>query len=173
MEANKLREFEEKCRKHDWTYDWSEDSVTWDKGAAERTELNKLFDAFEGIDRLDAIRIWNTYAPDLMRRPFPKSIYLSGKITGLTPIEASKKFSEVERTLADIAKVVNPYEIGLSDEHQWISEGVGEKSVGRGTWTGISTCFATVTVSICSTTGKRAPGPSSRLRRLFRITFRL
>lgn len=57
MEANKLREFEEKCRKHDWTYDWSEDSVTWDKGAAERTELNKLFDAFEGIDRLDAIRI--------------------------------------------------------------------------------------------------------------------
>lgn len=127
MEANKLREFEEKCRKHDWTYDWSEDSVTWDKGSAERTELNKLFDAFEGIDRLDAIRIWNTYAPDLMRRPFPKSIYLSGKITGLTPMEASKKFSEVERTLADIDKVVNPYEIGLSDEHQWISEGVGEK----------------------------------------------
>ena len=124
MEASKLREFEEMCRKHDWTYDWSEDSSTWDKGAAERAELNKFFDAFQGMDRLEALRIWNTHAPDVMQRPFPKSIYLSGKITGLSLIE---KFSEAERILVDVAKVINPYEIGLPDEHQWISEGISEK----------------------------------------------
>ena len=127
MEASKLREFEEMCRKHDWTYDWSEDSSTWDKGAAERAELNKFFDAFQGMDRLEALRIWNTHAPDVMQRPFPKSIYLSGKITGLSLIEASKKFSEAERILVNVAKVINPYEIGLPDEHQWISEGISEK----------------------------------------------
>ena len=127
MEASKLREFEEMCRKHDWTYDLSEDSSTWDKGAAERAELNKFFDAFQGMDRLEALRIWNTHAPDVMQRPFPKSIYLSGKITGLSLIEVSKKFSEAERILVDVAKVINPYEIGLPDEHQWISEGISEK----------------------------------------------
>ena len=127
MEASKLREFEEMCRKHDWTYDWSEDSSTWDKGAVERAELNKFFDAFQGMDRLEALRIWNTHAPDVMQRPFPKSIYLSGKITGLSLIEVSKKFSEAERILVDVAKVINPYEIGLPDEHQWISEGISEK----------------------------------------------
>jgi hypothetical protein len=127
MEASKLRELEEMCRKHDWTYDWSEDSSTWDKGAAERAELDKFFDAFQGMDRLEALRIWNTHAPDVMQRPFPKSIYLSGKITGLSLIEASKKFSEAERILVDVAKVINPYEIGLPDEHQWISEGISEK----------------------------------------------
>ena len=127
MEASKLREFEEMGRKHDWTYDWAEDSSTWDKGAAERAELNKFFDAFQGMDRLEALRIWNTHAPDVMQRPFPKSIYLSGKITGLSLIEASKKFSEAERILVDVAKVINPYEIGLPDEHQWISEGISEK----------------------------------------------
>lgn len=127
MEASKLREFEEMCRKHDWTYDWSEDSSTWNKGAAERADLDKLFDTFQGIDRLVALRIWNTHAPDVMQRAFPKSIYLSGKITGLAPIEASKKFSEAERILVDVAKVINPYEIGLPYEHRWISEGVSEK----------------------------------------------
>ena len=174
MEASKLREFEEMCRKHDWTYDWSEDSSTWDKGAAERAELNKFFDAFQGMDRLEALRIWNTHAPDVMQRPFPKSIYLSGKITGLSLIEASKKFSEAERILVDVAKVINPYEDRASPMNtNGFRKVSAKKSVGKGTWTGISTCFATVTVSICSTTGKRAPGPSSRSRRLFRITFRL
>jgi len=57
METSKLREFEEMCRKHDWTYDWSEDSSTWNKGAAERAELDKLFDIFQDIDQLVAVLI--------------------------------------------------------------------------------------------------------------------
>lgn len=127
METVKLREFEEMCKKHDWTYDWSEDSCVWDKGNAERKELDKRFDSFQGIDQLVALRIWNTHAPDLMQRPIPKSIYLSGKITDLLPIDASKKFAEVERALVGVAEIVNPYKIGLPDEFQWMSEGISEK----------------------------------------------
>lgn len=127
MDTAKLREFEEMCRTHDWTYDSSENSGTRDKGGAEHVELDKRFDAFQGIDQLAAIRIWNTHAPAEMQQELPKSIYLSGKITGLTPIDANKKFVEVERILVDIAEVVNPYEIGLPDELQWISEGISEK----------------------------------------------
>ena len=62
-----------------------------------------------------------------MQQPIPKSVYLSGKISGLSPSAASKKFMEVRLMLKGVTQVINPFEIGLPDELRWISEGVSEK----------------------------------------------
>ena len=62
-----------------------------------------------------------------MQQPIPKSVYLSGKISGLSPSAARKKFMEVRLMLKGVTQVINPFEIGLPDELRWISEGVSEK----------------------------------------------
>ena len=127
MKASQLREFEEMCRKHDWTYEWSDDSQVRHSGASARTSLEQVFKSFQGLDHFVAVRIWNTHAPADMQQPIPKSVYLSGKISGLSPSAASKKFMEVRLMLKGITQVINPFEIGLPDELRWISEGVSEK----------------------------------------------
>ena len=127
MEASKLREFEEMCRKHDWTYEWSDDPQERYSGASARASLEQVFKSFQGLDHFAAVRIWNTHAPADMQQPIPKSVYLSGKISGLSPSAASKKFMEVRLMLKGVTQVINPFEIGLPDELRWISEGVSEK----------------------------------------------
>ena len=48
----------ELLKKHDWTYDYSEDQTVWLRGKAERATLTQL------QKQLDKdLAVWNTYAP--------------------------------------------------------------------------------------------------------------
>ena len=53
----------ELLKKHDWTYDYSEDQTVWLRSVAERSTLTRL------QQQLDKdLSVWNTYAPFDYRR---------------------------------------------------------------------------------------------------------
>ena len=53
----------ELLKKHDWTYDYSEDQTVWLRGVGERATLTRL------QKQLDKdLSVWNTYAPFDYRR---------------------------------------------------------------------------------------------------------
>lgn len=55
-------------------------------------------------------------------------IYISGKISGLPEAEVAFKFKQAERGLTQAGcESVNPFEIGLPYEAQWLSEGLSDR----------------------------------------------
>ena len=59
-----LEVFEQKCKSHDWFYEYSDDHSVWQRGKDERYVINemlkKLFD--EGF-KDQAIEVYNTNSP--------------------------------------------------------------------------------------------------------------
>ena len=51
------------CRRHDWTYDYSDDHSVWDNGKNERNYLNHLKQYLDAIDSTKSNQIFNRYSP--------------------------------------------------------------------------------------------------------------
>lgn len=55
-------------------------------------------------------------------------IYISGKISGLPEAEVAFEFKFAEHELMQAGHIgVNPYEIGLPYEAQWVAEGIPDR----------------------------------------------
>lgn len=55
-------------------------------------------------------------------------IYISGKISGLPEAEVAFKFEQAkQRLLQEGNTAVNPFEIGLPFEAQWLAEGINDR----------------------------------------------
>lgn len=55
-------------------------------------------------------------------------IYISGKISGLPEAEVAFKFEQArQKLLQEGHSVVNPFEIGLPFEAQWLAEGINDR----------------------------------------------
>ncbi|MDR0274116.1 MAG: hypothetical protein LBI48_02010 [Burkholderiaceae bacterium] len=57
------REYRRKLAAHDWSYQWSDDHSVWERGHAERSELQAMQAAID-----PGFAIWNSVAPAEYRR---------------------------------------------------------------------------------------------------------
>ena len=70
----KLKEFETALRKHDWTFQMSDDHRFFAKGQKERSDIKKLAVELENLGILDAAKeLWVEIAPNvpMMNVQFP------------------------------------------------------------------------------------------------------
>ena len=55
--------FREMCKRHDLTFDYSDDSAVWRAG---RDSLARIREAAKQLDRATAVRIWNEVVDEKM-----------------------------------------------------------------------------------------------------------
>jgi hypothetical protein len=68
-----LEALENKCRTHDWYYNYSDDNRVWSRGFDNYREINAILEKL-GHSR-EAIEIHNTYAPERFKRPLESKYY--------------------------------------------------------------------------------------------------
>ncbi len=65
-----ILKFQQLAQAHDWTFAYSDDARTFNKGDSERKQLNIMFNILvEDIGVNQAIELWNGCAPDICKKP--------------------------------------------------------------------------------------------------------
>jgi hypothetical protein len=59
--ADPWQEFERLLKRHDWTYEYSDDHRVWQAGTAERDELKRMYKTLIAFDEPRAIALWKKY----------------------------------------------------------------------------------------------------------------
>ena len=68
-----LEGLENKCRKHEWYYNYSDDNRKWSRGFDTYREINAILEKL-GHSR-EAIEVHNKYAPERFKRPIESKYY--------------------------------------------------------------------------------------------------
>lgn len=68
-----LEALENKCKVHDWYYNYSDDHRVWSRGFDRYRQINALLDGL-GHSR-EAIEVYNKYAPEQFKRPLDSKYY--------------------------------------------------------------------------------------------------
>lgn len=68
-----LEALENKCRTHDWYYNYSDDHRKWSRGFDQYREINAILEKLS--HSREALEIYNKHAPERFKRPLDSKYY--------------------------------------------------------------------------------------------------